>query len=86
MARSTEAIVEPSILGELDGRCKKQGCLLTVYFDDVTLSGETLSGMFASSSTARARATTKKSTMSAARSKSPASLSPAESSRRTANF
>ena len=31
MARSTEAIVEPSILGALDGRCKKQGCLLTVY-------------------------------------------------------
>jgi hypothetical protein len=45
MARSTEAIVEPSILGELDGRCKKQGCL-----------------------------------------KPPASLSPAECSRRTANF
>ncbi len=32
MARSTEAIVEPSILTwALDGRCKKQGCLLTVY-------------------------------------------------------
>jgi hypothetical protein len=46
MARSTEAIVEPSILGELDGRCKKQGCLLTVYFDDVTLSGETVPGEF----------------------------------------
>jgi hypothetical protein len=45
MARSTEAIVEPSILGALDGRCKKQGCL-----------------------------------------KSPALLSPAECSRRTANF
>ena len=46
MARSTEAIVEPSILGALDGRCKKQGCLLTVYFDDVTLSGETVPGEF----------------------------------------
>jgi hypothetical protein len=45
MARSTEAIVEQSILGALDGRCKKQGRL-----------------------------------------KPPASLSPAESSRRTANF